>query len=137
VTRFFHMNMSNFDMTRGFRRLLLVAGLSAACTGGLIAVAPALATNEGYSCENCEFANGNENFVKNNEAINYTRNGICSIVWKNNGGGNFNPVAEECTGGTYHALACAGGEVKGHGDAEATTGRAHLAGRQDNFSYCG
>ncbi len=118
--------------------LLLVAGLSTASVTALSAVQPALATNESYKCPGAECAevSGKENFVKNNEASNFTRKGVCSAVWRNNGGGNFNQVAKECSTGGFTTIACAGSEVKGHGEVEAISGNANLGGRQDNFKGC-
>ncbi|MGP0100569.1 MAG: hypothetical protein ACLPUT_02975 [Solirubrobacteraceae bacterium] len=117
-------------------RLLLVTGLVATATTAFAPVLPAAATNEGYSCAECAYVNGHENYVRNNEAINYTRTGVGDYVWRHNGNGTYTKVLEDWTTG-YLTIAC-GSEVYGHGEVlEASGEHAHLAGRQDNFQYCG
>jgi hypothetical protein len=118
------------------RRLLLIAGLMAACaTAGAIAV-PALATNEYYECGSCEWVNGKENYIKNTFAINHSGGGICGVVWRNNGGGNYTDVAAGCASGGGTAKACASSEVYGHGEASSIEFGGWLRGRQDNFAAC-
>jgi hypothetical protein len=59
-------------------------------------------------------------------------------VWKWNGGSSYGRLARECTTGSYKTIACDGdNNVPGHGEVEAISGNNHLAGRQDNFTYCG
>ena len=84
-----------------FRRLLVVVGLVAACATACVAVVPAFATNEGYHCkvEPCAETNGPENYVTNNEGINYSGTGSCSAVWRFNGGKNYTLMADGCAGG--------------------------------------
>lgn len=121
----------------GIRFFVAVALI--ACAFASVAVAGnALATNEGYSCSSCAETSGPNNYVTNNEAIDYTQDGVCSAVWKWNGGSNYNRVARECTTSYYKTIACDGDDnVPGHGEVEAIYGNNHLAGRQDNFTYCG
>lgn len=120
-----------------FRHLLLGAGLTAAfATAGAVAV-PALATNEFFECGSCTATNGPENFVKNTQAINHSGKGVCAVVWKNNGGGNYKEEGLECATGGGTATACAGSEFTGHGEAETSGGNSLLRGRQDNFASCG
>jgi hypothetical protein len=121
-----------------FRTLLLGIGVTAALAAAGTVAIPAFATNEYYECGACEAVNGPENYVTNNQAINHSGHGICAIVWRNNGGGNYTLVAYECAGGGGTATACAGSEVYGHGEAGTQeAGNWFLRGRQDNFSYCG
>jgi hypothetical protein len=64
--------------------------------------------------------------------------GNCSAVWKNNGGGNYNIMAKGCKSGSGTAWACDGDDnIKGHGEVESESGNGNIAGRQDNFTYCG
>lgn len=118
------------------RRLLIVVGLTAICATAGFVPAPALATNEYYECNPCTIANGPENFIKNNFTINHSGGGICSTVWRNNGGGSYTNMITECAvlGGT--AKACASVEVHGHGEASAIEFGGFLRGRQDNFVKC-
>lgn len=120
------------------RHLLLAVGLIAACaTAAGAAAVPAFATNEYYECGLCAEVNGKENWVKNNQTINHSGGGICAALWRNNGGGNYTLMADQCKPGEETATACTSGEFKGHGEAESEFGNGYLRGRQDNFTYCG
>ncbi|MGP0100570.1 MAG: hypothetical protein ACLPUT_02980 [Solirubrobacteraceae bacterium] len=129
-----------------FWRLLLVTGIVAAGATAFAPVLPAVATNEGYSCSECDWVNGKENYLKNNEAANYSRKNVISVVWRKNGNGTYTRMVESYGSG-YTTIACSSTEVYGHGEALSDTYEcneygcvpvpAHLAGRQDNFSYCG
>ena len=132
------VSASRHSLGRQFRVLLLVAGLAAACATAVMAVAPALATNESYGCPSCFSTNGSENYVKNNEGINYSNTGSCSNVWRNNGGGSYTLMAHGCISGGGTSWGCSEKEVYGHGEVEfAESGPARIGGRQDNFKYCG
>lgn len=57
---------------------------------------------------------------------------------ENNGGGNYNIMAKGCKSGSGTAWACDGDDnIKGHGEVESESGNGNIAGRQDNFTYCG
>lgn len=97
---------------------------------------PAFATNEYYECGSCESVNGKENYVRNNFTINHSGGGVCSFMWRNNGGGNYTDMGNECVSGGGTAKVCAGSEFYGHGQAFAAEFAGYLRGRQDNFSKC-
>ena len=119
-----------------FRHALAIVGaLAALAAAGTIAV-PAFATNEYYECGSCAEVNGHENYVRNNWTINHSGGGICAAIWRNNGGGNYTLMADECRPGGETAHDCLGGEVYGHGEAESESGNGFLRGRQDNFTKC-
>jgi hypothetical protein len=125
-------------LSRERLRFLLAVGSVACVFASAAAAGSALATNEGYSCPSCAETSGPNNYVTNNEAIDYTQDGVCSAVWKWNGGSNYNRLARECTTSSYKTIACDGdNNVSGHGEVEAIYGNNHLAGRQDNLTYCG
>jgi hypothetical protein len=127
----------NIRVGARFRRLLLAVGTVAALATASAVAVPAFATNEYYECSSCEVVNGPENYIKNNQAINHSGHGICSIVWRNNGGGNYTLMAYECRSGGETATACSGSEVYGHGEAGSqNAGNYFLRGRQDNFAKC-
>jgi hypothetical protein len=129
--------MTTIKRTRvRFEHLLLCVGVIAALGTASAVAGPAFGTNEFYECGSCNEVNGKENFVKNNFTINHSGGGICAGLWRNNGGGNFTLLADECRGGGETAHDCVGSEVTGHGEAEAESGNGLLRGRQDNFSAC-
>jgi hypothetical protein len=128
--------MIDTQTSKGFRRLLLIAGAVAAFAAAGTVALPAFATNEFYECGSCAEVNGKENFVKNNQVINHSGGGICGAVWRKNSPGNYTLVADQCAGGGGTATACAGSEVFGHGEAESESGNGLLRGRQDNFAGC-
>jgi hypothetical protein len=122
---------------RNIRWLLIITGVVASSATALSVAQPAAATNENYSCSSCAIINGKENWVTNNQAVDYSRPEVCSGVWRNNGG-SYTLIADECTRSAYEVFACSTiGEFKGHGEVEAITGNNHMAGKQDNFKYCG
>ena len=96
--------------------------------------AGALATNENYSCNPCGggVARGNTNWVKNNEGIDYTRNGPCIYVTEYPG----RRIIGDCVGGgTYKGTVCAGSEVRGYGEITSAY-TDHMAGNQNNYKGC-
>lgn len=119
-----------------FRHLLLVVGTVAALATVSAVAVPAFATNEYYECGSCTWVNGSENYIRNNFTINHSGGGICSIVWRNNGGGNYTDIQADCKTGGETAKACAGSEVYGHGEASSIEFGGFLRGRQDNFTKC-
>jgi hypothetical protein len=122
--------------SRRFRRLLLCVGLIVAfATTGFVAV-PAFATDESYECGSCTAVNGHENYVKNNFSINFSGEGACAVIWRNNGGGSYTQMGAECAGGSSTAHVCLGGEVYGHGETESLNFASWLYGVQDNYKKC-
>jgi hypothetical protein len=120
-------------VSRRFRYLLLVTGLATSAATAVATIPGASATNQDYSCSSCTYVPGPDNYVRNNEAINYTRDGVAATLWLSNG-----EFVQEAYSSGYKALVChKSGEFYGHGDAAERSGEsAHLAGRQDNYSGC-
>ena len=117
-------------------RLAAVTAVVATGATALLCVPAADATNESYGCSNCETVNGHDNWVTNAEAVNYTRRGVAAIVWRKNSNGSYTQITNS-VGTGYSTIACAAPtEVFGHGEAH-TSPAGHIAGRQDNFRYCG
>jgi hypothetical protein len=119
-----------------FQHLLLCVGVIAAIGTASAVAGPAFATNEYYECGSCSEVNGKENYVKNNFTINHSGGGICAGLWRDNGGGSYTLMADECRGGGETAHDCIGSQVYGHGEAESESGNGYLRGRQDNFASC-
>lgn len=95
------------------------------------AVVPASA-EDNYSCEFCATINGREENLNYNEGTNYNNTDVCTTVWKNNGGGNFNTAGHVCETGSFTQGVCSSeGTVKGHGEVYNTESGAHMAGHQD------
>jgi len=78
--------------------------------------------------------------VYNNEGVDYTHNdAMCSGVWN-----GLEIIAEKCTHGSekerYEVIACANQSTHknnyGWGEVESKY-KDHMAGRQDNYTYCG
>ncbi|MGH2832551.1 MAG: hypothetical protein ACRDK2_07215 [Solirubrobacteraceae bacterium] len=114
---------------RVFAWLALVFG--AAVIMASLATVPALAEHN-YSCEFCATINGPEENLNYNEGTNYTYSGICTTVWKNNGGGNYNTAGHICKTGVYTEGVCSSeGTVYGHGEVYNGFGGSHMAGHQD------
>lgn len=118
-------------------RWLLAAAVAAAFATTCFVALPAVATNEYFECSSCTAVNGIENWVKNTQGINHSGRGACSVVWKNNGGGNYKEEAFECAEGGATVNACAFSEFIGHGEVITSGGNSFLRGRQDNFKECG
>jgi len=120
--------------TRRFRYLLLAAGVVSSTATAIATVPGASATNRTYSCSSCTYTAGANDYVRNNEAINYSYNGVAATLWKSNG-----EFVQEAYSSGYKALVChKSGEFYGHGDAATRDGgSAHLAGREDNYTNCG
>jgi hypothetical protein len=118
---------------RRFRYIILAAAVASSAATAIATVPGASATNRSYSCPSCTFAPGPNDYVRNNEAINYTRNGVAATLWKSNG-----EFVQESYSSGYKALVChKSGEFYGHGDAAERGGStAHLAGREDNYASC-
>jgi hypothetical protein len=117
------------------RWLLLITGVVASTATALSVAQPAAATNENYSCSSCAEVNGKENYVENSQANDYTEPDVCAGLWRNNGG-SYTLVNDKCTESSKETWACHGSEVYGHGETEAIYGNNHLAGKENNFSYC-
>lgn len=127
-------------MTRlnaSFRQLMIAAGLASALVTAAAIATPALATNEYFECGSCTAVNGPENWVTNTQGINHSGKGVCAVVWKNNGGGNYKEEGFECAEGGGTATACSFAEFVGHGEVFTSGGNSFLRGRQDNFKSCG
>jgi len=118
---------------RRFRTVLLVTGLVTSAATAAVTVPGASGTNLPYSCSSCTYKKGPTNYVRNNEGINYSYNGVAATLWKSNG-----EFVQEAYSSGYKALVChKSGEFYGWGDvATRDGGSAHLAGREDNYAGC-
>jgi hypothetical protein len=117
-----------------FWHLLVTVGVVSSAATAIVTVPGASATNRSYSCSSCRFVPGPNDYVRNNEAINYTWKEVAATLWTS--GGAF---VQEAYSNKYKALVChKPGEFYGHGAAaERAGGQAHLAGREDNYATCG
>lgn len=126
---------------------LLASSIAALCAASMIYASPASATNEYYphfdgsGCGKCAstsaLANIGDNYLVNKESFHYSGNGLCDAAYLSNGSRVFN----KCKASPYNViLVCYNyGEFYGYGQARRYYKEYtyNLAGREDNFKYCG
>jgi hypothetical protein len=103
-------------MKRALTRLLIGAGTTIAIISFSTSVAFA-----GWigSCEHCDRLNAPNETIHRVGAKNASGLGVCAILWKYNGGSNYNVERETCNPSSHIALAEVPSALTGHGEAEA------------------
>jgi hypothetical protein len=94
--------------------LLAVTALALGVSAGAGSVSVANALYE-YECTSCAKDTGPNESIHINRGVNQSGTGVCSAIWKYNGGTNYNVVAEECTS-SKSVIWAESGKVTGHGE---------------------
>lgn len=126
-------------------RVLLACCVVAASVAGMAAAVPAFATNETYphpgtleGCGKCEQVSGPNNYIRNNESINYSGEGFCDTGYLYSGGFYYKAFEECYSSGKGIVLCYKPGEFYGHGQTRRYYAKYeyNLWGRQDNYAAC-
>lgn len=129
-------------------RVLLACCVVAGSVASMVVAAPASATNEVYplpilgqgpGCGKCAQTSGANNYIINNESVNYSGEGFCDAAYMYLEGVYYTAF-EKCYDTGKGIILCNSlGEIWGHGQTRRYYAKYeyNLAGRQDNFKYCG
>jgi hypothetical protein len=100
-------------------RLALAMVVAAGIAAGISTVTAALPSEE-FKCLNCASVSGaNEYPIDVVHSRNESGTGLCSILWRYNGGTSYTKVAENCTSsGTEVGAAYYAGSYTAHGETE-------------------
>jgi hypothetical protein len=117
--------------------MLLMVGVLSSAAVMLAFAAPALATDESYSCEGCSHTTGANHPIDEVAGTDYVYTIVFLKMWKYNGGSNYNIEYETYSETGYHVKICTGGhEFTGHGETTAGGITTHLSGREANYKDC-
>lgn len=97
--------------------LLLVACVAMGILFTYMSAPSALAWEGG--CEHCDKINGPDESLNHTSTENMTGKGVCAILWKYNGGSNYNVENETCGSEAVLAVTSVPNTITGHGEGEA------------------
>lgn len=126
-------------------KILVASVIAVVSVTSMMFVVPAFATDEFYphpgtleGCGKCAQTSGPNNYIKNNEAYNYSGEGLCNAAYLLNSKGEYPVVFEGCYSSGHGNILCYAGEFYGHGQARRYYAKYeyNLIGRQDNFTGC-
>ncbi len=101
------------------RLVLLMSAAVIAAPGAaawLAAAAPAAHAEYAYSCKSCAKESGpNQNPIHINRGVNESGKGVCSELWRYEGGSSYTLVAQDCTE-SGSVIWAESGSINGHGE---------------------
>ncbi|HEV7944074.1 MAG TPA: hypothetical protein VGP17_14895 [Solirubrobacteraceae bacterium] len=101
------------------RLVLLMSAAVIAVPGAaawLATAAPVAHAETGYSCKSCAKESGpNQNPIDINRGVNESGKGVCSELWRYEGGSSYTLVAQNCTE-SGSVIWAESGSINGHGE---------------------
>jgi hypothetical protein len=98
------------------RRIIILAVAVIAPSTALYAATAPVANASLYTCTSCASTSGaNEYPIDENRAVNESGTGVCSEIWKYNGGSNYNLESQVCTSSESVTWAKSS-KLDGHGE---------------------